>query len=48
MMWAGVSKTEGHAHEGSTTYWMPAINDRVLVLYIPVFNGDGFILGAIY
>ena len=23
------------------------INDRVLVLYLPVFNGDGFVLGGI-
>lgn len=27
--------------------WMPAVNDTVLVLYLPVFNADGFILGAI-
>lgn len=29
------------------TYWMPKINDTVLVLYLPVWNGDGFILGGI-
>ena len=27
--------------------WIPAINERVLVLYIPVFNGDGFVLGGL-
>lgn len=27
--------------------WMPKINDTVLTLYLPVFNGDGFILGRI-
>lgn len=27
--------------------WMPKVNDQVLVLYLPVFNGDGFILGGI-
>jgi phage baseplate assembly protein gpV len=27
--------------------WMPRVNDRVLCLYLPIFNGDGFILGAI-
>ena len=27
--------------------WMPKVNDMVLVLYLPVFNGDGFILGVI-
>ena len=26
---------------------MPKVNDQVLVLYLPVFNGDGFILGGI-
>jgi phage baseplate assembly protein gpV len=29
------------------TLWMPKVSDRVLVLYIPIFNGDGFILGRI-
>lgn len=29
------------------TYWMPKINDTVLVLYLPVWNADGFILGGI-
>ena len=37
-----------HNHPNSyTTYWMPKINSRVLVLYLPVFNGDGFVLGGI-
>ena len=27
--------------------WMPSVNDRVLVLYLPGFNTDGFILGEI-
>ena len=27
--------------------WMPGIGAQVLVLYLPVFNGDGFILGGI-
>ncbi len=25
--------------------WMPEINDTVLVLYVPAFQGDGYILG---
>ena len=29
------------------TWWMPKVNDQVLVLYLPVFNSDGFILGGI-
>ena len=37
-----------HDHPGThLTYWMPKIDDRVLVLYLPVFNGDGFILGGL-
>jgi len=29
------------------TYWMPSVGERVVVLYIPVFNADGFILGGL-
>ncbi len=44
----GLTSTDGeHNHNANLTYWMPAVNDTVLVLYLPVFNGDGFILGAI-
>lgn len=27
--------------------WLPEINELVLVLYLPVFGGDGFILGGL-
>lgn len=27
--------------------WTPAINETVVVLYLPVWNGDGFIIGGI-
>ena len=27
--------------------WLPKINELVLVLYLPVFGGDGFILGEL-
>ncbi len=44
----GTTETDGqHEHEANVTYWMPKVNDTVLVLYLPVFNGDGFILGVI-
>lgn len=44
----GKTETEGeHDHSANLTYWMPHINDTVVVLYLPVFNADGFILGAI-
>lgn len=37
-----------HDHRGSALgYWMPAINSNVLVLYLPVYDSDGFILGVI-
>lgn len=37
-----------HAHAGTVTGgWMPNINDTVLVIYLPVWQGDGFILGVI-
>ncbi len=37
-----------HTHAGSTTTaWMPKVNDRVVVLYLPVADGDGFVLGGL-
>lgn len=27
--------------------WMPNINDVVLIVYIPVFNSDGFVVGVV-
>jgi len=37
-----------HNHHGTqVTGWMPKVGARVLVLYLPVFNGDGFILGGL-
>lgn len=38
-----------HNHPGTLTKeWMPNINDKVLVLYVPVDNADGFVLGGIF
>lgn len=34
-------------HTGQLASWMPAIGSTVAVLYLPVENGDGFILGVI-
>jgi len=43
-----VSTQPNHDHTRSNvTYWMPKVGDTVLALYIPVFDGDGFILGGI-
>lgn len=36
-----------HLPGSHVTWWMPKINDTVLCLYLPVFNGDGFVLGGI-
>lgn len=36
-----------HEHEAGVEVWMPAVNQTVLALYLPVDDGDGFILGAI-
>ena len=44
----GASTYPAHNHAGSTvTYWMPKVNDTVLVLYLPVENSDGYILGGV-
>ena len=47
-----ISVSEGgnespHTHLASSGYWMPKINDTVVVLYLPVFNSDGFVIGSI-
>ncbi len=44
----GTASTAGlHDHIANVTYWMPVLNETVVVLYLPVFNADGFILGGI-
>jgi hypothetical protein len=36
-----------HKHDLTIKPWMPKVNEKVLVLYIPIWNADGFILGGI-
>lgn len=36
-----------HTHEIKYKQWMPNVNDTVLVLYLPVPDGDGFVVGGI-
>lgn len=36
-----------HLPGSYVTYWMPRVNDIVLTLYLPVFNGDGYVLGQL-
>lgn len=45
----GSASTEpNHNHAGTClTYWMPKVNDSVVVLYLPIPNSDGFVLGGI-
>lgn len=44
---SGDASFASHKHDLIIKPWMPKVNDQVLVLYLPVFNGDGFILGGI-
>lgn len=46
---SGTVKTvPDHDHaESATTTWMPKVNDQVVVLYLPVDDGDGFVLGGL-
>lgn len=42
-----IGQAEEHKHTASTSCWMPCVNDTVLVVYLPVFNSDGFVIGGI-
>lgn len=42
----GYAAYESHNHPLTILQWMPKVNDKVLVLYLPVANADGFILGG--
>lgn len=33
--------------EDAPSYWMPRINDTVLCVYLPIWNGDGFVVGGV-
>ena len=44
---SGDAAFENHKHDLIIKPWMPKVNDKVLVLYFPVFNGDGVILGGV-
>lgn len=36
-----------HKHKLTIKPWLPNVNDTVVCLYLPAFNADGIILGAI-
>lgn len=42
-----ISYDTAHSHGAKVKYWLPKVNDIVVCLYLPTFNGDGVILGAI-
>ncbi len=44
---SGEAAFASHSHGTRTSPWTPQVNDRVLVLYLPVPGGDGFVLGGI-
>lgn len=44
---SGTAAYERHKHDLTVKPWMPRVNAVVLCLYLPVWNGDGFILGEI-
>ena len=44
---SGAAAYESHKHDLIIKPYMPKVNDKVLVLYFPVFNGDGVILGGV-
>jgi len=45
----GSASTEpNHDHPDThVTTYMPRMGERVVVLYLPIFNGDGFVLGGL-
>lgn len=42
-----INETSSHGHGVDVSAWMPRINDTVVVIYIPVFNSDGFVIGVV-
>ena len=44
---SGYAEYANHAHTLNIVQWMPSIDETVLCLYVPVENGDGYVLGGI-
>lgn len=44
----GYDAFASHKHDLIIKPWMPNVDDTVLCLYLPTFNADGYVLGAIY
>lgn len=44
---SGDSSFASHRHKLGILPWMPKVNEAVLVLYLPVKDGDGYVIGGI-
>lgn len=44
---SGDAAFEKHKHDLIIKPYMPKVNEKVLVLYFPMFNADGVILGGV-
>lgn len=44
---SGDASFASHDHELTIRPWMPKVNEQVLVLYEPIRDGQGFVLGGI-
>lgn len=42
-----VNPADGHSHGAQLGAWLPKVNENVLVVYLPMPDGDGFILGVV-
>ena len=38
---------DGHRHSLIIKPWMPSVGDYVLCIFIPVWGGDGYVLGGL-
>lgn len=48
VIWPDSGETSGWLYVlKHSEVWLPKINELVLVLYLPVFGGDGFVLGGL-
>ncbi len=43
----GESSFASHSHKVTVAPWFPNIDDIVICIYEPGFNGDGYVLGAL-
>ena len=42
-----VKEADGHKHDAELDEWVPEVGQKVVCLYLPVDNGDGFVLGVV-